>query len=303
LLHRGFLVVALMVEQEHLFPDNWIYVHDSSVRVGRIQNFKNWSPDMVPDPTKTSLGLEYFCTEGDELWTMPDADLIELGKRDLERIGLLRAEEVEDGCVFRVPKAYPIYDARYRDCLDMVRNFVDGLENLQTIGRNGLHRYDNQDHAMLTGLLAVRNLTSGEQHDLWSVNVNPEYLEEVEELPEPELASFEAAFDRIFSKLDGVALGGAIGATCGVLLHLATLVLVLKGGAVVGPHLQLLARYFPGYTVTWWGSIICLGYGSIAGFLVGWTFALTRNAALFFYMVIVQRRAQLRLLRRFLDFV
>ena len=258
---------------------------------------------MVPDQTKTSLGLEYFCTEGDALWNMTDTELVELGKADLERIGLARAADIQDGCVFRVPKAYPIYDAGYRDSLETVRHFVDGLENLQTIGRNGLHRYDNQDHAMLTGLLAVRNLTLGEGHDLWSINVNPEYLEEVEELPELELASLEAGLVRVFSKLDGVALGGAVGATLGVLLYLATLVLLLKGGSVVGPHLQLLAQYFPGYTVTWSGSLICLAYGWLSGFIVGWGFALTRNAALFFYMAIVQRRAQLRLLRRFLEFI
>ena len=156
---------------------------------------------------------------------------------------------------------------------------------------------------MLTGLLAVRNLTLGEQHDLWSINVNPEYLEEVEELPAGELAGLEVGLGRIFSKIDGVALGGAVGATLGVVLHLATLVLVFKGGSVVGPHLGLLAQYFPGYTVTWSGSIVCLAYGLVSGFVVGWLFALTRNAALFFYMAIVHRRAQLRLLRRFLEFI
>jgi len=115
-------------------------------KVGRIQNFANWSPDMVPDPSKSSLGLEYFCTEGDALWNTPDARLIELGTRELEVIGLAGRAEIEDGCVFRVPKAYPVYDASYRDFMGRVRKFVDGLENLQTIGRNGLHRYNNQDH-------------------------------------------------------------------------------------------------------------------------------------------------------------
>lgn len=134
---------------------------------------------MVPDPTRTSLGLEYFCSEGDALWRMPDADLIDLGKREIERIGLARAADVEDGCVTRVAKAYPVYDTTYRDHLDVVRGFVDGLTNLQTIGRNGLHRYNNQDHAMLTGMLAVRNLIRGERHDLWSVNTEPEYHEEI----------------------------------------------------------------------------------------------------------------------------
>ena len=177
--YRDFLTVCLIVNQPDLFPDNWIYVHDPTVQVGRIQNFKNWSPDMVPDLTKTSIGLEYFCTTEDALWNMSDADLIELGKREMDRIGLACYAEIEDGCVFRVPKSYPIYDAAYRDSLAIVRDFVDGLENFQTIGRNGLHRYNNQDHAMLTGMLAVRNLVMGKKYDLWSVNTDQEYHEEI----------------------------------------------------------------------------------------------------------------------------
>jgi protoporphyrinogen oxidase len=177
LRHRDFLTVLLIVKRADVFPDNWIYVHDPEVRVGRIQNFKNWSPDMVPDPGKSSLGLEYFCTEGDELWRLADDQLIELGTRELERVGLVAGVEVEDGCVVRVPKSYPIYDSGYREALAAVRAFVDGLENFQTIGRNGLHRYDNQDHAMLTGMLAVRNVVLGERHDLWAVNVDREYHE------------------------------------------------------------------------------------------------------------------------------
>ncbi len=258
---------------------------------------------MVPDPTKTSLGLEYFCTEGDALWTMPDSELVELGKRELERIGLARAADIEDGCVFRVPKAYPIYDAGYRDCLETVRRFVDGLDNLQTIGRNGLHRYNNQDHAMLTGLQAVRNLTLGERHDLWNVNVSEDYHEEVAELPDQDLRALEAGFAKIFRKLDGLALGSATGIVAGVVLCLATLILVLKGGDVVGPRMELLAQYFPGYSVTWIGSLLGLAYGSFYGFLIGWYFAFIRNAVLFLTMTIALRRAQLRLLRRFHEFI
>lgn len=178
LTYRDFLTVCVVVRRADLFPDNWIYVHDPGVRVGRIQNFKNWSPEMVPDPARSSLGLEYFCQEGDEVWNLPDADLVELARRELHRIGLAKAEEIEDGCVVRVPKAYPVYDSAYPEHLARVRAFMQGLENCQTLGRNGLHRYNNQDHSMLTALLAVRNLLHGEQHDLWSVNAEPEYLEE-----------------------------------------------------------------------------------------------------------------------------
>ncbi|MGH7415581.1 MAG: NAD(P)/FAD-dependent oxidoreductase [Candidatus Rokuibacteriota bacterium] len=304
LSYRDFLTVCLIVNRPNLFPDSWIYVHSPEVTVGRIQNFKNWSPDMVPDPSKTSLGLEYFCSEGDAVWSTPDADLVELGKRELEQIGLVHAGDVEDGCVFRVSKAYPIYDAGYRDALATVRKFVDSLLNLQTVGRNGLHRYNNQDHAMLTGLLAVRNLTRGERNDLWSVNVDQEYHEEeVAALPDRERAEIGAGLGPVFHKLDGVALGGAAGVLGGMLLCLATLVLVLKGGDEVGPRLGLLAQYFPGYTVTGPGSLLGGAYGFIVGFLGGLGFAVFRNAALFLSMAILQRRAQLHLVRRFLDFI
>lgn len=303
LSYRDFLTVCLIVNRPHVFPDNWIYVHSPEVTVGRIQNFGSWSPDMVPDPTKTSLGLEYFCTEGDAIWNTPDAELVELGKRELERIGVVRAADVEDGCVFRVPKAYPIYDAGYAESLATVREFVDSLDNLQTIGRNGLHRYNNQDHAMLTGILAVRNLTQGERNDLWSVNTDQEYHEEVADLPDRDLAELEAGLGQIFNKVDGVALGSAVGALTGALLCLATLILVWRGGDEVGPRLGLLVQYFPGYTVTGPGSLVGLAYGFASGFAAGWGFAVFRNAALFLYMAILQRRAQLHLLRRFLEFI
>jgi len=176
LVHRDFLTVGLSVNQADLFPDNWIYIHAPEVKVGRIQNFKNWSPEMVPDANKTFLGLEYFCFEGDGLWRMSDADLIRLGTRELDQIGLARAADVEDGVVVRQPKAYPVYSGNYAACLERIRGFLDAFANLQTVGRNGLHRYNNQDHSMLTAMLAVKNLL-GEQHDVWSVNVEDSYHE------------------------------------------------------------------------------------------------------------------------------
>ncbi|MEE9384311.1 MAG: NAD(P)/FAD-dependent oxidoreductase [Nannocystaceae bacterium] len=178
LRYRDFLTVCLIIDQPSLFPDNWLYIHDPEVMVGRIQNYKNWSPDMVGDSNKTALGLEYFCFEGDELWNTPDCDLIERGRRELEAIGLASPHDVSDGCVVRVPKAYPVYDATYRKHLRVIRGFVDGLTNLVTIGRNGLHRYNNQDHAMLTGIHAVRNMIDGESSDLWEINADTEYHEQ-----------------------------------------------------------------------------------------------------------------------------
>ena len=177
LSYRDFLIVALIVDQVDLFPDNWIYIHSPEAKVGRIQNFKNWSPEMVPDASKTCLGMEYFCSQGDSIWEMSDTELIELATRELASLGLAKVEDVEDGVVIRQPKAYPVYDRDYRQHLEVIKDFLTTFENLQTIGRNGMHRYNNQDHAMLTGMLAVRNLL-GEHHDLWDVNTERSYYEE-----------------------------------------------------------------------------------------------------------------------------
>lgn len=175
--YRDFLVVSLIVNKRDVFPDNWIYIHDSTVKLGRVQNFKNWSPDMVKDLNKTCLGLEYFCFEGDDLWTMPDQDLIELGTKELEKIGLIQASDVEDGTVVRMPKAYPVYDSTYREALQTIRQFLSGIDNLQVVGRNGMHKYNNQDHSMLTAMLAVKNIL-GAKYDLWQVNMEQQYHEE-----------------------------------------------------------------------------------------------------------------------------
>jgi protoporphyrinogen oxidase len=141
--YRGFMSVTLIVNKEHLFPDNWIYIHSPKVQVGRIQNFKNWSPDMVPDLSKTCVGMEYFCNVGDELWAKDDKALIEQARQELAVIGLADPADIEDGIVIRHPHAYPVYDSDYQEARDMVRSYIDSLENFQPIGRNGLHRYDN----------------------------------------------------------------------------------------------------------------------------------------------------------------
>ncbi|MBI3493666.1 MAG: NAD(P)/FAD-dependent oxidoreductase [Acidobacteria bacterium] len=177
LKYRDFLTVALVVDQADVFPDNWIYIHDPSVRVGRVQNFKNWSPEMVPDPTLTCLGLEYFCSAGDDLWEMPDADLIALGTREMNAIGLVRGARIVDATVMRVHKAYPVYDDGYETALQEIRAWLARVPKLQLVGRNGMHKYNNQDHSMLTARLAVRNYF-GEHHDLWAINADDEYHEE-----------------------------------------------------------------------------------------------------------------------------
>jgi protoporphyrinogen oxidase len=177
LRYRDFLTVALVVDGEDLFPDNWIYIHEPGVRVGRIQNYRSWSPWMVPDPTKACVGLEYFCFAGDDLWTMADDDLVELAAEELTQLGLASRDKVDRGFAIRVPKAYPIYDADYAERVAVIRGWLDGIENLQQVGRNGLHRYNNSDHSMLTAMRAVDNLVDGADHDLWAVNAESVYHE------------------------------------------------------------------------------------------------------------------------------
>jgi protoporphyrinogen oxidase len=178
LRYRDFLTVALMVRKAELFPDNWIYIHDPSVKVGRVQNFRSWSPELVPDGM-SCLGLEYFCFEGDGLWTASDAELIALAEHEAAQIGLLQAEDVVDACVVRQAKAYPVYDEGYRDNVAAIRlDLETAYPSLHVIGRNGMHRYNNQDHAMMTGMLAARNIIAGARlYDVWNVNEDAEYHE------------------------------------------------------------------------------------------------------------------------------
>ena len=199
LKYRDFISVAIMIDAPDLFPDNWIYVHDPGVKLGRIQNFKNWSPEMVPDQSKTCLGLEYFCFEGDGLWTMPDEELVKLGGREVAQIGLLGNAKVFDGTVVRMPKAYPVYDEGYEAAVDEVRKYLAQFSNLEAAGRNGMHKYNNQDHSMVTAILAVDNL-AGQHHDTWSVNQDDEYHEEGsqdEADVEADLAALESAQPRV----------------------------------------------------------------------------------------------------------
>lgn len=174
--YRDFITVALMVTGGHLFPDNWIYVHDPAVTVGRIQNYGNWSPEMTPDRSTSCLGFEYFCQQGDGLWTQSDAELTTLAVRELEHLGLAAAGQLLDAKVVRVPKAYPVYDGVHRRGLTTVRAFLRNTPNLQLVGRNGMHRYNNQDHSMLTGILAARNVM-GANHSLWDLEPDSGYFE------------------------------------------------------------------------------------------------------------------------------
>jgi protoporphyrinogen oxidase len=184
LTYRDFLVVGLMIKRANLFPDNWIYIHTPGVKVGRIQNFNNWSAAMVPTPGTTCIGMEYFCFEGDGLWNSADRDLVKLASSELAQLGLAGEADVVDAQPVRVPKAYPIYDSAYRGHLDGIREFIDPVPNLHTVGRNGMHKYNNQDHSMLTAMMTVDNML-GASHDIWEVNTDFEYHEE-QRVEEPE---------------------------------------------------------------------------------------------------------------------
>jgi protoporphyrinogen oxidase len=177
LRYRDFCLVALMTTEAEPFPDNWIYIHDPGTRAGRVQNFGAWSEDMVK-PGTTCLGVEYFCFEGDDIWEMPDWEAVEFAKAEMGRIGLLDPSKVIDGVKVRVPKAYPMYDGEYEGAVATIREYLDTLENLHPCGRNGLHRYNNQDHSMWTAILATLNAVRGASHDVWSVNTEAEYHEE-----------------------------------------------------------------------------------------------------------------------------
>ena len=179
LKYRDFLTVALIVRPSLSFDDNWIYIHEPGVKVGRVQNFRSWSPELVPDSALACYGLEYFCFEGDGLWSMSDADLVALASRELVQLGLAKEGDVLDGHVVRQPKAYPVYDDDYAQHVATIRRGLEqGYAGLHLVGRNGMHKYNNQDHAMMTALLTARNILAGNQHyDVWDVNQDAEYHE------------------------------------------------------------------------------------------------------------------------------
>jgi protoporphyrinogen oxidase len=182
LKYRDFLTVVLILNEESVFPDNWIYIHEPNVRLGRIQNFKNWSSEMVPQSSRTSLGLEYFCNEGDELWEKKDEELISFGLKEVVQIGITKTASFLDGTVVRMPKAYPVYDENYKKNVLVIRNWLtSNVKNLQLVGRNGMHMYNNQDHSMLSAYYAARNLL-GETWDPWLVNADAEYHEDENDL-------------------------------------------------------------------------------------------------------------------------
>jgi hypothetical protein len=305
LRYRDFITVVLIVDRENVFPDNWIYIQAPEFKMGRIQNYKNWSPEMVPDASKTSLGLEYFVSEHDRMWSWSDKELIELGIKECTDLGFIKSNEVLDGTVVRMKKAYPVYDQARVGNVAILQSYLKSLENLQTIGRNGQHRYNNQDHSMLTGLYAARNVV-GEKRDVWAVNVDDEYHEEmaaerkraalVAAATEPgeEVLDFADVLRAAFARLDPVALGLSVGVVCGFGLFLATAALLIKGGDVIGPRLALLNHYLIGYQVTWAGALVGLVEAAVVGYVIGYICARLHNLLIDGYIYLVQRVAEIR---------
>ena len=311
LKYRDFITIVLIVRRAKIFPDNWIYIHSPEIQMGRIQNYKNWSPDMVPDPATTSLGLEYFVSERDEMWSWPDDRLIELGIRECAQIGFIEPGEVLDGTVVRMPKAYPVYDRAYAENVAIIRKYLESLGNLQAVGRNGQHRYNNQDHSMLTGVYAARNIM-GERHDIWAVNEEQDYHEETRAVPgvapaeaESEIAAMEARFkdllEAAFARLDPVALGVSMCVVLGAGLFLTTAILLLRGGAPVGPMMSLLTHYLMGYRVTWFGAFLGMVEMGLLGFGLGYLLAQARNALVRAYVYWIVRAAEAKQHRNLLE--
>jgi len=300
LSYRDFLIVGLIIDRAELFPDNWIYIHAPDVRVGRVQNFKNWSPDMVSDPSLSFIGMEYFVNRGDDLWSMSDDKLIELGAAEAETIGLFQAEEVRTGTVVRMPRAYPVYDSEYEVHLGTIRAWLDGFDNLYTVGRNGQHRYNNQDHSMLAGLYAARNI-GGADLDLWAINEDESFHEEVSSEEAAGVSDrltpsrvhggeVEKLLAKAFASYDEVALGGAVGITAGLALALVTTVELLRGDVAFAPMLSLLGNYLFGFEVSWPGLAVGVVETGAVGFGLGWITARLINAMIGVFERNLERR-------------
>ena len=323
--YRDFITVSLIIDKKTIFEDNWIYIHDPNVKVGRIQNFKNWSPYMVPDPEKTSLGMEYFCFENDEFWSMSNENLVDLAKNELEKLGFAKKSEIIDGTVVRMPKAYPVYDEQYKAALNIIKEFLGNISNLQLVGRNGMHKYNNQDHSMLTSMLAVKNIL-GAHLDLWKVNADQDYHEEIKEneqldkqlsdlsSTQPLIPSafamkkssgslIEKAIIRVFSRLDKFAFAVAVGTASFLFLLLATIFLEFKGDQNIVQSMLLLNNYFIGYDISIKGAFIGGGYCFLWGFISGWLFAYIRNLSLGFVIYKEKKKLENQSLKDLLDYI
>ena len=299
LSYRSFLIVGLIINKKGLFPDQWLYIHSPEVKVGRIQNFENWSAAMVPTPNNSSIGMEYFCDTGDPLWQTADADLIKMASAELTELGLADQADIIDGTVIRQPMAYPVYDSGYSDNLAIIRDFLATITNLHTVGRNGMHRYNNMDHSMQTGILAAKNI-HGSQYDLWAINEEDSYLEE--ETPTlAESSLITKILSKSFARIDEFAFATATGTLVGLISCLATIWLLIQGGDNVGQHLQLIGQYFVGYTVSIAGAFIAFAYAFCSSFLFAWAFAYLRNLFLTLYLYRIRKKNEMMTLKDLMD--
>jgi hypothetical protein len=243
--------------------------------------------------------MEYFCNQGEGIWTLSDEELTALASRELSGLGLAAQEDIIDSYVVRQPNAYPVYNDNYTSHLKVIREYLGTTENLQTVGRNGMHRYNNMDHSMQTGKLAVENLF-GANHNLWEVNEEEEYLEEVTQ--DDALERFgKEIIPRAFARMDKLAFASAIGTTFGLLFFALTLWTIIKHNNGQASYIQLLSQYFIGYTVSLKGAFMALVYGSSWGFLIGWLFAYLRNLILAYYIYSIEKTAELLTVQDFLD--
>ncbi|MFO7554070.1 MAG: NAD(P)/FAD-dependent oxidoreductase [Desulfobacterales bacterium] len=299
LSYRAFIIVMLILDKKDLFPDQWIYIHSPEVKVGRIQNFKNWSGAMVPDSEKTSIGMEYFCNVGDETWKKPDTELADMAARELAELGLAEAGDVTDNLVVRQPYAYPVYDRDYDRHLRVVRDYLETIDNLQTVGRNGMHRYNNMDHSMQTGIMAAQNVM-GANYDLWRINEENEYIEEDKEKQKWRIL-VKNTLVPAFNRMDKLAFATALGSVAGLLFFIATAWTLIKGDGVLDPYILLFSQYFIGYTLTLKGAFIAFGYSFTWGFLAGWLFAYLRNLLFASYIYWIKRKSEVLTLFDFFD--
>ena len=280
---------------------------------------------MVADSSKTCLGLEYFCFEDDKFWSMSDDKLIELAREEIQKLGFADASEISDGTVVRMPKAYPVYDDEYKDALSVIKQFLSNISNLQLVGRNGMHKYNNQDHSMLTSILAVRNIL-GAKYDLWKVNADQDYQEEIRDrelvsseisqisytqpmtpteyaLQNPRESIVEKTIIRVFSRLDKFAFASAVGTASFLFMFLTTMFLVFKGSPEIINSMLLLNNYFIGYDISIKGAFIGGGYSFLWGFIFGWFFAYIRNLSLGFIIYREKKKLESQSLKDLLDYI
>lgn len=319
--YRDFITVAVVVNKEKIFPDNWIYIHDPNVKVGRIQNFKNWSPSMVPDNSYTCLGLEYFCFEGDGFWSKSEDELVNLAKNELEYLGFIAKDEVTKGYVVKMPKAYPVYDPEYKKNLNTIKKFLSNISNIQLVGRNGMHKYNNQDHSMLTSMLAVKNIL-GSNYDLWQINADENYHEEITETEasQSQLSLTESTQPlvpstivnnnkldeiviRAFAPLDKFSLALSVGVTASIIIFCTTLWLILVDPSINRPASILLNQYFIGYSISFKGALIGAIYCFFWGFIFGWLLGYLRNMIMGLYIFRVKKISESNNLKEFLDYI